>query len=101
MTDTCSRRQFIHHAALLSAAALWPAGCATVPGLVPAARVRRKEPALVRGAFFYPPADVVLAGQCEDSWAANKWFTWPGNQFEPEAQQRQLQGELVAMPPLQ
>ena len=44
-------------------------------------------PARVRVAFFYPPAQVVLDGKCEDSWAPQQWFTWPGNQFEPEEQQ--------------
>jgi len=37
--------------------------------------------------FMYPPADVVNEGRLEDSWAANKWFTYPGNQFEPEMNQ--------------
>ena len=31
--------------------------------------------------------DVVNGGQNEDSWRVHQWFTWPGNQFEPEAQQ--------------
>ena len=47
-----------------------------------------KEPARVRVAFLYPPADVVNEGQLEDSWRGHHWFTWPGNQFEPEQQER-------------
>jgi hypothetical protein len=48
----------------------------------------KKEPAKVMVVFLYPPADVVNAGKNEDSWASNNWFTWPGNQFEPEAQEK-------------
>jgi len=52
----------------------------------PAATGRKKRPALVRGAFFYPPAEDVLAGRAEDNWSQHKWFTWPGNQFQPDQQ---------------
>ena len=37
--------------------------------------------------FMYPPANVVNEGKLEDSWAVNSWFTYPGNQFEPEMNQ--------------
>ncbi len=47
----------------------------------------KPAPAKIRGAFFFPPAEVVLAGKCEDNWAPRKWFTWPGNQFHPEQEQ--------------
>jgi len=47
-----------------------------------------KEPAAVNVVFLYPPADVVNAGKNEDSWASDNWFTWPGNQFEPEKQEK-------------
>lgn len=39
------------------------------------------------GAFFYPSTDAVLRGEFEDYWQSQKWCTWPGNQFRPEAQQ--------------
>ena len=94
MNDRYDRRVFLRNAAVLSAAALWPAGCATVPDLPLGAGRRRKQPALVRGAFFYPPAEVVLAGKCEDSWAPKKWFTWPGNQFQPEEQHARFASEV-------
>jgi hypothetical protein len=48
----------------------------------------KKVPAKVKVAFLYPPAEVVIAGEFEDSWAPNNWFTWPGNQFEPERQEK-------------
>ena len=37
--------------------------------------------------FMYPPANVVNEGRLEDSWAPDQWFTYPGNQFEPEMNQ--------------
>jgi hypothetical protein len=48
---------------------------------------RSVKPALVRGAFFYPPLDVVNRGELEDWWARHQWCTWPGNQYRPEEQQ--------------
>ncbi len=47
-----------------------------------------KKPARVNVLFLYPPADVVNEGRNEDRWATHNWFTWPGNQFEPEMQER-------------
>ena len=55
---------------------------------------RKKQPGLVRGAFFYPPAQVVYDGKCEDSWSKHQWFTWPGNQFAPEQQQARFAERL-------
>jgi hypothetical protein len=48
----------------------------------------KKEPAKILAVFLYPPADVVNEGKNEDSWAQHHWFTWPGNQFEPERQEK-------------
>jgi hypothetical protein len=78
------RREFLKSAAALTALAALP-----LPSLGAAAEPARRarKPAVVRGAFFYPPEEDVLAGRCEDSWAGQKWFTWPGNQFRPEQQQ--------------
>lgn len=59
-------------------------------------RPRTITPARIRGAFFYPPAELVLAGKCEDHWAREKWFTWPGNQFQPEKQQRWFEENVFA-----
>jgi hypothetical protein len=95
------RRSFLKSTAALAALSLWPLGSfgSNTPGfnLSP----RKKKPAGIRGAFFYPPADVVLAGKNEDSWSKHEWFTWPGNQFAPEQQQvkflaqlRRLTGDL-------
>lgn len=53
-----------------------------------------KKPARVLVAFLYPPADVVNGGKMEDSWAPNQWFTWPGNQFQPEAQEQKFTAKI-------
>jgi len=55
---------------------------------------REKEPARVAVVFLYPPAEVVLAGQNEDSWRVHQWFTWPGNQFEPERQEERFSAKI-------
>ena len=89
------RRAFLKSAAALAALAAWPLGCATPTATTTFnSAPRRKKPATVRGAFFYPPAEDVLAGKVEDSWAPHRWFTWPGNQFEPEAQQAKFLAKL-------
>ncbi len=89
-----SRRSFLKSTAAFSGMPLWPgfAALAADSGLFPAPRP--KPPAVVRGAFFYPPAQVVLDGKCEDGWAVHQWFTWPGNQFKPEEQQARLMTEI-------
>jgi len=57
----------------------------------------RKKPGTVRGAFFYPPGQVVLDGKCEDGWSKEHWFTWPGNQYRPEEQQATFMAKLGEM----
>lgn len=59
-------------------------------------RLEKKRPRVLV-AFLYPPADVVNAGKMEDSWAPNHWFTWPGNQFEPEAQEEKFTAKIRQM----
>ncbi|HSW47107.1 MAG TPA: hypothetical protein VLM89_16205, partial [Phycisphaerae bacterium] len=53
-----------------------------------------KHPARVLVAFLYPPADVVNEGRNEDAWRVHNWFTWPGNQFEPEQQERKFTARI-------
>ena len=88
------RRTFLKTSAAVSALSFWPLGCATLPPEELAGIPAPKDPAVVRGAFFYPPAEVVLSGKCEDGWSKHQWFTWPGNQFEPEAQQAKFMAEV-------
>jgi hypothetical protein len=80
----CDRRSFLKSTAALTSLALWPissfGSAAGGFNLSP----RKKKPGLIRGAFFYPPADLVLAGKNEDGWSKHEWFTWPGNQFAPD-----------------
>lgn len=93
----CDRREFLASAAALAALTLWPDahGAAHTPllGSVP----RTKKPALVRGAFFYPPLEVVERGECEDGWSQHYWSTWPGNQFAPEQQQAEFMARVREM----
>ena len=96
MTHELNRRTFmISSAALMASGMLTRAHAADTSTLLAAPRV--KHPARVRGAFFYPPREVVLEGKCEDSWSKHQWFTWPGNQFEPEAQQATFEQRLADM----
>ena len=97
MNTPLDRRTFLRSAAALAAVMSWPAGCTTVPSYRFAAAPRSKKPAVVRGAFFYPPAKDVLAGKAEDNWNKHEWFTWPGNQFEPEQQQAKFLAHLREM----
>lgn len=94
MTTFWNRRSFLKSMAALTALGMLPeAGLAQGPvNLVPS--LRKKKPGVVRGAFFYPPAQVVLDGQCEDGWAKHNWFTWPGNQYQPEEQQAKFMTQL-------
>lgn len=55
---------------------------------------RKKLPAKVSVVFLYPPAEVVYAGKNEDSWNNHNWFTWPGNQFQPEEQEKKFTGKI-------
>jgi hypothetical protein len=89
------RREFL---ALGGAAALvgWSSRPGTADEVVDSSTSRRPtKAARVRAVFLYPPMDVVNAGQMEDSWAANHWATWPGNQFEPEAQDRKFRERIA------
>ncbi|HQE75265.1 MAG TPA: hypothetical protein PLK00_02520 [Candidatus Hydrogenedentes bacterium] len=96
MTHELNRRTFmISSAALMASGMLTRAHAADTSTLLAAPRA--KHPARVRGAFFYPPKEVVLEGKCEDSWSKHQWFTWPGNQFEPEAQQATFEQRLADM----
>lgn len=96
MTTPTDRRTFVKQAALFAAAA-GPLGCATVPPPALIRAPRRKKPAVIRGAFFYPSQAAVLAGQVEDSWKHERWSTWPGNQFEPEQQQAKFLAQLCRL----
>ncbi len=94
------RRMFLKTAAAFAAMSAFPCGCATQMPIGPMLSMSAKavkKPGVIRGAFFYPPAQDVLDGKCEDSWSREKWFTWPGNQFEPEQQQAKFMDHLRGM----
>ena len=92
MCESCEafdvdRRSFLKTGTLISGAAMLSAAASTAilaaddpPKLPPI----EKKKAKLRVVFLYPPADVVNDGKLEDSWAVHNWFTYPGNQFQPE-----------------
>lgn len=53
-----------------------------------------KSPAKVTVAFMYPPREVVEAGEFEDSWAVNKWSTYPGPYYEPAQREQQFRAKV-------
>ncbi len=94
MTTYWDRRSFLKSMTALAAAGVLPEmGLGQTPlNLHPGPR--KKQAGLVRGAFFYPPKQVVLDGKAEDNWAKHNWFTWPGNQFLPEEQQAKFMAQV-------
>ncbi len=91
MCESCNggvnRRNFLVAGGALGAASLLSSGVPAEGADKPVLTPRPKHAAKVAVVFLYPPADVVYAGKNEDGWARHQWFTWPGNQFQPEAQE--------------
>jgi len=56
-----------------------------------------KKQTKVAVVFMYPPADVVNEGKLEDNWAVNHWFTYPGNQYEPEMNHEKFRKKIVGI----
>ncbi len=95
MQACLDRRSFLKSTAALAALGVFPLEAfGSSAGETLNCKPRAKKPALVRGAFFYPPAEVVLTGKNEDTWSKHEWFTWPGNQFAPEQQQSKFLAQL-------
>jgi len=98
MDRSIDRRSLLKSAAALPALSFLPMGCASLgPSATESIILRPKKPAVVRGAFFYPPAEVVSTGQFEDNWRHEKWFTYPGNQFYPQEQQAKFTDQVRTM----
>lgn len=104
MCESCSsfvfdRREFLAAAGALGAATLLSGSVAGQVSTAPVFPIpaRDKKPARVMVAFLYPPADVVNEGKNEDNWKVHNWFTWPGNQFEPEQQQAKFTAKIKEM----
>jgi len=88
VNNQIDRRLFLKSAAVLPGLSFLPIGCSSpAPYSGGGVILRPKKPAVVRSAFFYPPAEVVQRGEFEDNWRHQKWFTYPGNQFKPREQQ--------------
>ncbi len=101
MCESCSsgglaRREFLAVAGALGTATVFSRAMADELASRPAPPLakREKPPAKVMAAFLYPPADVVNEGKFEDNWRVHNWFTWPGNQFEPEQQERKFTAKI-------
>lgn len=97
MCESCefdlSRRDFLGVSLSLAALGGGTFSVAEEPKVPP----REKQPAKVWGVFLYPPAEVVNSGQLEDHWRVHQWFTWPGNQYQPEAQEAKFREKLTEM----
>lgn len=97
MDTNCSRRTFVKCMGAAATCAMLPESVAMAAAADIAPIIRKKTPGIVRGAFFYPPQDLVDAGGCEDTWNKHKWSTWPGNQFKAGEQQAKFLEELGRM----
>jgi hypothetical protein len=99
MCESCgsgslNRREFIAVTSAIGAIGMIPASLMGAADPSPVMTRTPKPPARVKVVFLYPPADVVNAGKNEDNWAPNHWFTWPGNQFQPEEQEQTFTREI-------
>ena len=102
MCESCvpggfSRRAFLEAGGTVGAAGLLSTVLADAAAVAaqPSLPKREKQPARVLAVFLYPPADVVNEGKFEDSWRPHHWFTWPGNQFQPEQQQQKFTDKIA------
>jgi len=95
MDYSIDRRLFMKSATATSLFALISGDFQSLWADVLQAKRQLKKPAVIRGAFFYPPLEVVLKGEFEDGWRKEKWCTWPGNQFKPEEQQKKFMKHAV------
>jgi len=98
MCESCNggvdRRDFLIAGGALGAASLLSSGATAQGADKPVLTPRPKRAAKVGVVFLYPPADVVYAGKNEDGWARHQWFTWPGNQFDPEQQHQKFTEQI-------
>ena len=97
-----SRRSFLQAGTLLSGSAILASSMTTLQSQETAAAANadgmppiQKRKTRMRVLFMYPPAEVVQEGKFEDSWAQHSWFTYPGNQFNPQ-KNHQLYKEKIA-----
>ena len=101
MCESCNngmdRRRFLAAGGALGAAFLMPGSAFAQDEAAPVLSPREKRPARVSVVFLYPPAEVVYAGTNEDGWRTHHWFTWPGNQFQPERQQVKFTEKIKEM----
>lgn len=102
MCESCSsggldRREFLMAAGTVGAMGVASQAIARTAGSIAGLPTIEKKPARVLVGFLYPPADAVNEGRMEDHWRVHNWFTWPGNQFKPEEQDRKFTGQIKRM----
>jgi hypothetical protein len=102
MCESCewnlNRRDFLGTSFGLTVAMAQAAGSpSTAAAVEPVVPPRPKNPPVIWAVFLYPPADIVNAGQLEDHWRVHHWFTWPGNQFQPEQQEQKFTQKIREM----
>ena len=56
---------------------------------------RRKERTKMNVLFMYPPHDVVNEGRFEDSWAKDRWATYPTLHFDPVMNQEKYTAKIT------
>jgi len=88
---TCCRRALLAGAGVGTLGLLARSGLyAAEAGAAPAAKPRKKTPARVRTAFLYPPSKTFAENP-------DGWWSWPGNDFDPEKRQKQYTAALNKM----
>ncbi len=90
MNTPVTRREFLSAATVATFCV--SSGCRT-PLIVHPQRLKAQPTPRVRAVFLYPSHE---KGQVEDQWAQHRWFTWPGNQFQPEQQRAIFEREVGA-----
>ena len=94
--NSINRREFLQHSMIYTAAtAMAMPAMASAWSTGPSEK--NKVPATVKVVFLYPPDEVVQAGRLEDAWASYNWYTWPGNQFQPEEKQGRYTEKIKSM----
>jgi len=84
----CDRRDFM--TAMGMTAGLTTLVSANVAAAAEEKTPAKKEPAVVRVAFVYPPSKTFADNP-------NGWWSWPGNEFDAEGRQRQYTAALQQM----
>ena len=86
---SCDRREFLGAVGLAAGTVVFAAAEAEA-GQGKRAAEAKKEPAVVRAAFLYPPSN-------EFAKAPDGWWSWPGNEFDAEGRHQRYLAALGEM----